>query len=711
MERRSFVAGLTTSGVIGLLPAPRDAAASALDQVPAASTAASRVARKVAAKELEENAIAREILAKTLGPRFGELSSGRYQLLHRSLEGAIKRSLPPGQDYARFNAQAVARLASDDPLRRELGKMTDDAFVQRMLRASGVRDSVPPAGPPPATCLVLSGGGTKGSFEVGFLVYLKKLWNGLNITAVCGTSVGSVNAVPISQSGSAGIDRLVDLWLALTVDGDMYTVHPSLLPAQVALSGLGIQVKDLTDLFDADGLQKLADALGIDLVDEAVTGATGVGALVSGAAVGGPWGLFFALAGIVGFSAAGSQAVSSLNGLKARFQLLGKALSTLFDAPGLNSFLPLLALIRRNVDVAQLGRPDKPKLRLAMVCLEDGDLYYFCETGALLRGSANPSKADDAFWQGALTLDKVGQAVIASSSVPVLFPAVPLTEDHGPTALRRTRHFVDGGIREVLPARAAVDLGCERMIGVLASPLKMGEETYAQSPPAAFGSAFRVLGTVINEVALSDTEYVRDPALRVLSFPMTEVVDSFTVDPGLIRINLDYGYMRGYDATLGLAGKQLGIWELSALWLAEEEIVRLRKEIWSLEHAACVLLPRGAPRPGSPPSVVPVFNRGVLASIRAKKRELMEATLMRFQASRKDRDSLPITINGSAGPATSIHDWWRTWEHHQPGPNLDPLATNGLWSRLRIGLTGPSNTQDVLEAPGSVPAAPSTSEF
>jgi predicted acylesterase/phospholipase RssA len=162
-----------------------------------------------------------------------------------------------------------------------------------------------------------------------------------------------------------------------------------------------------------------------------------------------------------------------------------------------------------------------------MVCLEDGNMYYFCETGALLRGSANPSKSDESFWEGPITTRKVQQAVIASSSPPFEFPAVPLTQDHGPVARRRTRNFVDGGVREVLPARAAIDLGCERVIGVVASALEMAPATFATSPPAFFGTAFRSIETMLNEVTRSDTEYVKDPTMRVLSYPTTEVIDSF----------------------------------------------------------------------------------------------------------------------------------------------------------------------------------------
>ena len=140
--------------------------------------------------------------------------------------------------------------------------------------------------------------------------------------------------------------------------------------------------------------------------------------------------------------------------------------------------------------------------------------------------------------------------------------------------------------------------------------------------------------------------------------------------------------------------------------MAQEAIVRLRKEIWALENRVVFPVPRGVP-----PRLtqVPVFNPDVLAEIREKKREVLEWALMRFQASRRDRDSLPIAIDGSTRPMTSIQDWWRSWERHKPGFVADALASTNPWTRLRIGVTGPGNGADILE--GSVPAAPSTTEF
>lgn len=61
--------------------------------------------------------------------------------------------------------------------------------------------------------LVLSGGGAKGSFEIGVWKALIEL--GINITAVSGTSVGALNGAIIAQNE---LNWAIDFWTNLTMD-------------------------------------------------------------------------------------------------------------------------------------------------------------------------------------------------------------------------------------------------------------------------------------------------------------------------------------------------------------------------------------------------------------------------------------------------------------------------------------------------------------
>ena len=61
--------------------------------------------------------------------------------------------------------------------------------------------------------LVLSGGGTKGSFEIGVWKALREL--NIPVTAVAGTSVGAINSAIIAQSD---LDWAIEFWTNLSMD-------------------------------------------------------------------------------------------------------------------------------------------------------------------------------------------------------------------------------------------------------------------------------------------------------------------------------------------------------------------------------------------------------------------------------------------------------------------------------------------------------------
>ncbi len=100
--------------------------------------------------------------------------------------------------------------------------------------------------------LVLSGGGAKGSFQVGALDYLinKK---GLNFDLVCGVSVGALNGALIAQGD---LEKLKSIWLNIKSRRDIFRKRwgfiPRVGPALGALLG-----KD--SLYDNSPLGKLID--------------------------------------------------------------------------------------------------------------------------------------------------------------------------------------------------------------------------------------------------------------------------------------------------------------------------------------------------------------------------------------------------------------------------------------------------------------------
>ncbi len=92
--------------------------------------------------------------------------------------------------------------------------------------------------------VVLSGGGAKGAFQVGVLDEL--ITNrGVQVDIAVGTSTGSIQALAVAQDD---IPKLVDLWLGLRGNNDIYTKRP--LGAAGALLGAD-------SIYEAKGLKRL----------------------------------------------------------------------------------------------------------------------------------------------------------------------------------------------------------------------------------------------------------------------------------------------------------------------------------------------------------------------------------------------------------------------------------------------------------------------
>jgi len=79
---------------------------------------------------------------------------------------------------------------------------------------------IPTVEPKPKIAYVLSGGGAKGSFEVGVL---KRFYESeLRPSIVAGTSVGAINAIKLVEGTESSFDELLAIWQSLAVPTDMY---------------------------------------------------------------------------------------------------------------------------------------------------------------------------------------------------------------------------------------------------------------------------------------------------------------------------------------------------------------------------------------------------------------------------------------------------------------------------------------------------------
>jgi predicted acylesterase/phospholipase RssA len=366
------------------------------------------------------------------------------------------------------------------------------------------------------TALVLSGGGAKGSFELGVVQYLYA--HGAHPHIICSTSVGSVNGLKLAEGeGSAdqGLQGLTKIWLNMQTDSDMY-------------------VED--DWFQ-NSPQWIRDALNDNF------GPFSIPELIPAFASG--------LIPLIGIDAV------------VRAGQLSDFVTTFKNAHGIYNLGPIANLARNNVNLQLLG---KIKLRMAMVGLASGQVRYASELGRLLTDPSLPS--GDA---GSPPVDVI-QAMLASASIPVFFDMQQLAGDW----------YVDGGIRQLAPVKAAVAMGAMTVYAVVA-PIPLGSDTdYTNKGLIDIGT--RVATDItIDEITtdnIAPAGFGWNASVIIIR-PNVEVESSRTIDPGLIRINVAYGWMRGYDVLSLQPNPGLR----ASLIVLSDGIASTRKQIWDLENS------------------------------------------------------------------------------------------------------------------------------
>jgi hypothetical protein len=210
------------------------------------------------------------------------------------------------------------------------------------------------------------------------------------------------------------------------------------------------------------------------------------------------------------------------------------------------------------------------KLRLVSVSVETGESVMVDEAGAVLQRGSRPTRPT-----GVPPPPTTGviDGAIASATMPGIFPARRLG-DH---------MCVDGGVRDVVPVQAAVqEFGCNDVIAIRVSARPPEQQT---DPLRTVGEvmARSVLELTFDEIADDDVEPfagwgagVKVTVIR----PSFNLHDPMVVEPGLIRIAMDYGWMRAADILDAPEESRRYAIELS------DRITRLRVQNWTLAHHA-----------------------------------------------------------------------------------------------------------------------------
>jgi NTE family protein len=548
------------------------------------------------------------------------------------------------------------------------------------------------------TAVVLSGGGAKGSFEVGALFLLREIWNEVRPRIVCGSSVGAINGLALAEStDGSGIDTLETIWLGLQYPSDMYLLSPEF---QRVFDDLGINVPDLI---------LHGGPLPFDSVTSLIGYLTSLGVSSETAAwvVGG-----FVLGGPVGALIGGAISIGSndADNINQAVQEIGHA-SYAFDLS------PTQRLIEQSVSSDRVANSGM-RLRLAVVALEDGDLYYVTEAGHLLRGRAVNASSDETISNpdvlppppGLLVdpaplvfpgfvRDPLVAGTMASAAFPGIFQIRPLFTQS------TLQYFMDGGVRQVLPTQAAVELGAQLIFEVAASP--MGAGTFERNH---FGYPAALLAIVQRAISLQGAElelYIRAPrdgfcdqVERVPISPAFEVHDTIAIDPGLIRINMAYGYFRAFDADQFRRGSidaiQYLLWQL---WT--DDLIGARLMAHQIEAGVKITSPAAGEVAGRVLNIqIPgtgLFDHGVLQRLRTLKNHVAELIVQRFD--QFGVGAFPRRLPNAVMGDQAVLDWAERWELH-PDPRRSFLQTIDLWAPQQLDYGQVSDDPSIPSTPG-----------
>ncbi|PYF98388.1 Patatin-like phospholipase [Georgenia satyanarayanai] len=508
---------------------------------------------------------------------------------------------------------------------------------------------------PDVVGLVLSGGGARASFQLGALRYLYDR-AGIAPSVITGTSAGSIVAAVLAQSAEregqrAALARLEELWRGMADSSDMFEELPwfsrlrergpvwaeALERRKRRQGALGRSFKRVAVLRDeistaAERVVRPASGDGRSTQDPGPdepphqqpvelppvpappSRLTPAGEPADEEAAG------------TGRERAGGTGLGPGRFLESIdiLRTVGRAsadLETIVDGARRERSMYRPGPIVDHLVDPEIFRPDAVAasgvtLRVAVVALESGELRYVTEDGTLVDRDDRPLGADP--------VDLV-EAVRASCAIPMVFAPVRLGEEN----------YVDGGVRESLPAEVAMThLGVDTCYAVVAGPSGLRRED-SYDDKDMLGILMRTTTAIMTDEVQRDEVVRARAAGAVVIEPEFDVHDTLTIEPGLVALAMDYGYLRAAEAVLGASAEEQSV---------TRDLVLLRRRIWHAEKEAF------AADLEEPARLERVAE---IAGLKYTLRDLLR---------RVPADRLP----------EGAEEWWRTWEHHRTEITLAP---------------------------------------
>ncbi|MFV0425998.1 MAG: patatin-like phospholipase family protein [Beutenbergiaceae bacterium] len=366
--------------------------------------------------------------------------------------------------------------------------------------------------------VVVSGGGARSSFQLGALRYLYDRAN-IAPTVMTGASAGAIITAVLAQypepaDQRSALTQLEQLWLGMTSSADMFTEYEwfTRLRAHMPTWRKVLAMRNPQRAGEGHSWRPSTALEALGTLWEAGRSSTDLQAIVRGP-------------------------------LQSR--------AAFEPGPIVQQLLDPQVFDPRRLAASTIT------LRAALVGLESGELRFVDNAGNLY----------DRDNQRLPTLGQVpvADAVRASCAIPGVFPPVALAGEH----------YVDGGVRENLPIQIALDhLGMTQCYAIVASPAGVRpRESFADSD--MFDIVMRSgSGIMFDELQRDEIAIARQAGATVIA-PRIDVHDLVTIDPGLISIAIDYGYLRAQDVVRG---------HDSARQQLTDDLIALRIQIWQLEE-------------------------------------------------------------------------------------------------------------------------------
>jgi predicted patatin/cPLA2 family phospholipase len=221
------------------------------------------------------------------------------------------------------------------------------------------------------------------------------------------------------------------------------------------------------------------------------------------------------------------------------------------------------------------------------------------------------------------------QGVMASASIPVVFPPVKLLDEW----------YIDGGVRDILPIQAAIDLGADKVFGIVATKATIPDsKPYDDADIQRIG--IRSVDIMTDEIQRNEFNPPRGWGIPVTVIqPTDDVHDTMTIIPAKILISMAYGFMRAADMIDVPQNNRRRCMELADI------IIKLREQIIAVEtyaRTSNVLFDKQA--------------QDELLQTRSMKRQLK--ALIDERRNLSSADSVPA----------DVQTWWQQWERRSDPP-------------------------------------------